>query len=117
MFNFENLKNKKLSIIFERISKFNIKLLITLTCFIFLGTSIYGNFEALANQTITLKEVFWLSVAILFSFLSIIINAYAWKLLINSIGCDSEKLNIIKIFINTNIYKYLPGGVWHFVKI
>ena len=101
--------------IFGLISKINIKLLISLVCFVFIGTSIYGNFEALANQEITLNEISWLLWAILFSFLSIIINAYAWKLLINSIGCNSNKLNIIKIFLNTNIYKYLPGGIWHFV--
>ena len=35
--------------------------------------------------------------------------------MINSLGCSSDKLNIIKIFLNTNIYKYLPGGIWHFV--
>jgi len=36
--------------------------------------------------------------------------------LLNSIACNSNQLNIIKIFINTNIYKYLPGGIWHFVS-
>ena len=25
-------------------------------------------------------------------------------------------MNIIKIFLATNIYKYLPGGIWHFVS-
>ena len=39
--------------VFGMISKINIKLLITLICFAFLGTSIYGNFESLSNQTIT----------------------------------------------------------------
>jgi len=85
-------------------------------CLLFLGSSIYGNFEELANQTITLKELIWLLGGVLFSFLSILLNAYAWKLLINSIGCNSNDLNIIKIYLNTNIYKYLPGGIWHFVS-
>ena len=116
MFNFDKFQSKKLSFIFEIIDKFNIKLLITLICLVFLGNSIYGNFDDLANQTITFKDAIWLSFAIIFTFLSIIINAYAWKLLINSIGCNSDKLNIIKIFLNTNIYKYLPGGIWHFVS-
>jgi len=98
------------------ISKINIKLLITLICFVFLGTSIYGNFESLSNQTITSKEMLWLLWGIIFSFLSIIFNAYAWKLLINNIGCNINNLNIIKLFLATNIYKYLPGGIWHFVS-
>ncbi len=94
----------------------NIKFLITIVCLVFIANSIYGNFDDLASQTISLKEILWLSKGILFSFLSIIINAYAWKFLINSIGCNSNKLDIIRIFLNTNIYKYLPGGIWHFVS-
>ncbi len=101
--------------VFGIISKINIKLLITLTCFVFLGTSIYGNFDSLSDQTIARQEILWLLGGILFSFLSIIINAYAWKFLINNIGCNTTNLKIIKIFLATNIYKYLPGGIWHFV--
>ncbi len=104
------------NIVFGIISKVNIKLLITLICFAFIGTSIYGNFESLSNQTITLEKILWLSWGIIFSFLSIIINAYAWKLLIKNIGCNINNLNIVKLFLATNIYKYLPGGVWHFVS-
>ncbi len=107
---------KRNNFVFRVISKINTKITITLFCFAFLGTSIYGNFESLSNQTIGREEVLFLLVAILFSFLSIIINAYAWKLLINNIGCNSNNLNIIKIFLATNIYKYLPGGIWHFVS-
>ncbi len=98
------------------ISKINIKLLITLVCFVFLGTSIQENFESLSNQTITSEMILWLLFGIKFSFLSIIINAFAWKLLINNIGCNINKLNIVKLFLATNIYKYLPGGIWHFVS-
>ena len=98
------------------ISKVNIKLFITLICFVFLGTSIHGNYESLSNYTIGSRNILWLLGAIVFSFFSIIINAYAWKLLINNIGCNTNNLNIIRIFLTTNIYKYLPGGIWHFVS-
>ncbi len=104
------------NLFFGLISKSNIKLLITSVCFVFLGTSIYGNFESLSSQTITRQDISWLLLGILFSFLSIIINAYAWKLLINNIGCNVNNLNIIRLFLATNIYKYLPGGIWHFVS-
>ncbi len=96
--------------------KIKIKFLTTIISFAFVGSSIYANFETLINQRITLEEILWLLLATFFSFLSIIINAYAWKLLIDSLGCDSKKMNIIELFLNTNIYKYLPGGVWHFVS-
>ena len=111
-----NLKIKKISFFSGIISKINFKLLITLTCLLFLANSIKVNFQDLSNQRFDLIQVFWLIGGIIFSLLSIIINAYAWKLLINNIGCNSNKLNVIKIYLNTNIYKYFPGGIWHFVS-
>ena len=116
MIRLKNLKRINFSCLFGIISKVNIKLLITLICLTFVGSSIYGNLESLAKETIGLREILWLLGGVFFSFLSIIFNAYAWKFLINSIGCNSNKLNIIKVFLNTNIYKYLPGGIWHFVS-
>ena len=116
MFNFNILQNKRNIFVFEMISKINIKLLITLSCFLFIGTSIYINFESLSNQEIATEEILWLLLGIIFSYLSIIINAYAWKYLINNIGCHSNKFNIVKLFLSTNIYKYFPGGIWHFVS-
>ncbi|WP_413677464.1 lysylphosphatidylglycerol synthase domain-containing protein [Prochlorococcus sp. MIT 0916] len=104
------------NLFFGMISKINIKLLITLICFTFIGTSIYGNFESLSNQVITSEKILLLLWGIIFSFLSIIINAYAWKFLIINIGCNINNLNIVKLFLATNIYKYLPGGIWHFVS-
>ena len=51
-----NMKKLKKNFIFGVISKMNIKLFITLICFAFLGTSIYGNFESLSNQILLLKR-------------------------------------------------------------
>ena len=116
MIDLNKFKNQRYNLDFGILSKIKIKLFVTLICFGFLGNSIYRNFESLSNQEIAAREILWLLAGILFSFLSIIINAYAWKLLINNIGCNSNKLNIVKLFLATNIYKYLPGGIWHFVS-
>ena len=116
MFNFNILQNKRNNFVLEMIYKINIKLLITLICFVFIGTSIYVNFESLSNQEIATEEILWLLLGIIFSYLSIIINAYAWKYLIINIGCHSNKFHIVKLFLSTNIYKYFPGGIWHFVS-
>ncbi len=115
MLNLKKFYSKKNIIVFGLLSKINVKLLVTLICFAFLGNTIYKNFEPLYNQKITSEGISWLLGGILFSILSIIINAYAWKLLIINIGCNSDKLNVFKLFLATNIYKYLPGGIWHFV--
>ena len=116
MLNFKKSQSKIITFLIKTVTKINIKFLITLISFVFLGNSIYGNFDPLSNQTITIKESLWLFGGLIFNSFSIITNAYAWKLLIKNIGCESNKLNIIKLFISTNIYKYLPGGIWHFVS-
>ena len=116
MLNLRKFKFERNVFVFSILSKINIKLIVSLICFVFLGSSIYGNTESLLDLKITSEEIFWLIWGIIFSFLSIIINAYAWKLLINNIGCNINKLNIVKLFLATNIYKYLPGGMWHFVS-
>ena len=53
--------------VFGMISKINIKFLITLICFAFLGNSIYGNFDSLSNQPITSEEISWLLWGVVFS--------------------------------------------------
>ena len=116
MFVFNGVQRNIMKFVFWAISKINIKLLVTLICLVFIGISIYGNFEDLSNQRISLSVILWLIGGIIFTLCSIFLNAYAWKLLINSIGCNSNKIDVIKIFINTNIYKYMPGGIWHFVS-
>ena len=116
MFDFKKNQHKALFFARKVLSKINYKILITFISLLFVCTSIYGNLEDLANQVITFKVIIWLICGFIFSFLSIIVNAYAWKFLIDSIGIESRKLNLIKIFLNTNIQKYLPGGIWHFVS-
>ena len=116
MCNLNIFRRIRKNFVFGMISKININFLITLICFLFIGTSIYSNFDSLSNQTITEEEILWLLLGIIFSFFSVILNAYAWKFLVKNIISYSIDLNILKIFLSTNIYKYLPGGIWHFVS-
>tara|TARA_B100000579_G_scaffold254713_1_gene209673 strand:+ start:732 stop:1682 length:951 start_codon:yes stop_codon:yes gene_type:complete len=109
------LQSKRKNFVFKMISKINIKFVTTLICFVFIGNSIYGNYESLSDLAISTEAILFLLIGIIFTFLSIIINAYAWKYLITNIGCNSNKFNVIKLFLSTNLYKYIPGGVWHFV--
>ena len=75
MIDLNKFKNQRYNVDFGILSKINIKLFVTLICFGFLGNSIYRNFESLSNQEIAAREILWLLAGILFSFLSIIINA------------------------------------------
>jgi len=57
-----------------------------------------------------------LSLSFLFCVLSIYLNAYAWKYIIKWFGKEFKSNNLISYYVLTNILKYVPGGIWHFVE-
>ncbi len=52
----------------------------------------------------------------LFCVLSIYLNAYAWKYIIKWFGKEFKSNNLVSFYVLTNILKYVPGGVWHFIE-
>ena len=57
-----------------------------------------------------------LSLSFLFCVLSIYFNAYAWKYILRWFGKEFKNNNLVSYYVLTNILKYVPGGVWHFVE-
>ena len=52
----------------------------------------------------------------LFCILSIVLNAFAWKNIVFWFGKINTKHNLVSFYVLTNILKYVPGGIWHFVE-
>jgi len=57
-----------------------------------------------------------LSLSFLFCVLSIYLNAFAWKYIVKWFGKESKSNNLVSLYVLTNILKYVPGGIWHFVE-
>ena len=57
-----------------------------------------------------------LFLSFLFCVLSIYLNAYAWKYIVNWFGKEFKSNNLVSFYVLTNILKYVPGGIWHFVE-
>ena len=57
-----------------------------------------------------------LLLSFLFCVLSIYLNAYAWKYIVKWFGKEFKSYNIVSFYVLTNILKYVPGGIWHFVE-
>ncbi len=51
-----------------------------------------------------------------FCVLSIYLNAYAWKYIVKWFGKKFKSNNLVSFYVLTNILKYVPGGIWHFVE-
>ncbi len=59
-------------------------------------------------------RLFFLS--FLFCVLSIYLNAYAWKYIVKWFGQECKSNTLVSFYVLTNILKYVPGGMWHFVE-
>jgi len=57
-----------------------------------------------------------LFLSFLFCILSIYLNAYAWKYIVRWFGKAFKSNNLVSFYVLTNILKYVPGGIWHFVE-
>ena len=57
-----------------------------------------------------------LFLSFLFCVLSIYLNAYAWKYVVKWFGKEFKSNNLVSFYVLTNILKYVPGGIWHFVE-
>jgi len=57
-----------------------------------------------------------LSLSFLFCVLSIYLNAYAWKYIVKWLGKEFKNNNLVSFYVLTNILKYVPGGMWHFIE-
>ena len=57
-----------------------------------------------------------LILSFLFCVLSIFLNAYAWKFIVKWFGKEFKSNNLVSFYVLTNILKYVPGGMWHFVE-
>ena len=57
-----------------------------------------------------------LLISFIFCVLSIYLNAYAWKYIVKWFGEEFNNNNPVSFYVLTNVLKYVPGGIWHFVE-
>ena len=57
-----------------------------------------------------------LLLSFLFCVLSVYLNAYAWKYIVQWFGEEFKSNNLVSFYVLTNILKYVPGGIWHFIE-
>ena len=52
----------------------------------------------------------------LFCILSVYLNAFAWESIVIWFGKNSIKSKLVSFYVLSNVLKYIPGGIWHFVE-
>ena len=76
----------------------------------------FDNFDRISFDINLENNGINLSLSFLFCILSIFLNAYAWKYIVKWLGKDFKGNNLVSFYVLTNILKYVPGGIWHFVE-
>ena len=76
----------------------------------------FDNIEQISFEINLERNGINLSLSFLFCVLSIYLNAYAWKYIVKWLGKEFKSNNLVSFYVLTNILKYVPGGMWHFVE-
>ena len=76
----------------------------------------FDNIEQISFDINLKRNGINLFLSFLFCVLSIYLNAYAWKYIVKWFGKEFKSNNLVSFYVLTNILKYVPGGVWHFVE-
>ena len=76
----------------------------------------FYNFDQISFDINLERDGINLSLSFLFCVLSIYLNAYAWKYIVKWLAKELESNNLVSFYVLTNILKYVPGGMWHFVE-
>ena len=58
----------------------------------------------------------YIYLSLIFCILSIFFNALAWENIVIWFGKTNIKNNLVSFYVLTNILKYVPGGIWHFLE-
>ena len=102
--------------IFKKVNLSNLKIIFFLSSLFYFFIYFFKNFNQISfNQSLDKNgNIFFLS--FLSCIFSVFFNAIAWKFIIIWFGKIKIKNNLVSFHVLTNILKYVPGGIWHFVE-
>ncbi len=92
------------------------KVWVTATSLGFVLFAFITNIAQLSQLSIGLRTISWLGIGVFVSWLSLLVNAIAWKSLVNWQGYMPINISLVSLFLRSNLLKYLPGGIWHFIE-
>lgn len=80
----------------------------------FIATAIHQNWQEVAAIRITTSGYFKLAIALLVTLVAHIWSGWVWSWILHELNQPAPSLWSIRVYLTTNLAKYLPGNVWHF---
>jgi len=112
-FNISNQSNWRL---LKKINFGGLKTIFFISSLIYFCIYFFYNFDQISFEINLENNGINLSLSFLFCVLSIYLNAYAWKYIVEWFGKEFKSNDLVSFYVLTNILKYVPGGIWHFVE-
>ena len=111
-----NKSNQPYLIFLKKINFGGLKSIFFITSLSYFCIYFFDNIDQISFDINLERNGINLSLSFLFCVLSIYLNAYAWKYIVKWFGKESKSNNLVSFYVLTNILKYVPGGMWHFVE-
>ncbi len=111
-----NISNQTNSKFIKKINFGNLKSIFFISSLLYFCIYFFDNIDQISFDINLERNGINLFLSFLFCVLSIYLNAYAWKYIVRWFGKEFKSNNPISFYVLTNILKYVPGGVWHFVE-
>jgi glycosyltransferase 2 family protein len=81
---------------------------------IFLGRTLAQHWQEVMQMQITEAGWLVLAIALAMTLLAHITAGWVWSLILCELGQVAPGLWGVRVYLKTNIAKYLPGNIWHF---
>ena len=111
-----NISNQPHSKFIKKINFGNLKSIFFISSLSYFCIYFFDNIDQISFDINLERNGINLFLSFLFCVLSIYLNAYAWKYIVKWFGKEFKSNNLVSFYVLTNILKYVPGGVWHFVE-
>ncbi len=86
---------------------------ITLVSLGFVLAALLQNGRQLVQYRPDTQGLFWLCLGVGLSLLSLVVNGLSWAVILRWLGLRPHLEPLVRLYLATNIGKFLPGGVWH----
>ena len=90
-----------------------LRLWITLVSLGFVLAALFSHARALLQLRLDLQGGLWLLLGLGLSLLSLVVNGLAWGCVLRWLGLRPRWEALVRLYLTTNLRKFLPGGFWH----
>jgi hypothetical protein len=111
-----NIKNQSYWKFFKKFNFVGLKSIFFISSLLYFCFYFFYNFDQISFDINFKKNGVNLFLSFLFCTLSVYLNAYAWRYIVKWFGKECKTNNLVSFYVFTNILKYVPGGIWHFVE-